>query len=130
MSQIREPFIMNTSTSPLRRKPTGAGAVLLATGGLLAGLATASCCALPILLGTFGVGSAWLFRLAVLAAPHRTALLIAGAAAIAMAAVLLWRQRTQVCEPGALCSKPAVRITTSIGLVIGVILLVAGYIYV
>ena len=106
------------------------GAVVLATGGLLAGLATASCCALPILLGTLGLGSAGLFRLAVFAAPHRPALLVIGAAAIATAAMLLWRQKTEVCEPGALCAKPAVRITTAIGLVIGVVLLIAGYIYV
>ena len=121
---------MNTSTSPSRRKPTGAGAVVLAAGGLLAGLATASCCALPILLGTLGLGSAGLFHLAVIAAPHRTTLLIIGAAAIVAAAVLLWRQKTNVCEPGALCAKPGVRITTAIGLVIGVALLIAGYIYV
>jgi mercuric ion transport protein len=97
---------------------------------MLAGLATASCCALPILLGTLGLGSTWLFRLAAIAAPHRTALLIIGAAAIGTAAVLLWRQRTEVCEPGALCAKPGVRLTTSIGLLIGLILLIAGYIYV
>lgn len=121
---------MNSPTSPSRRKPTGAGAVVFAAGGLLAGLATASCCALPILLGTLGLGSAGLFHLAVIAAPHRTALLIIGAAAIATAAVLLWRQKAAVCEPGALCAKPGVRITTAIGLVVGVALLIAGYIYV
>ena len=121
---------MNSPTSPSRRKPTGAGAVVFAAGGLLAGLATASCCALPILLGTLGLGSAGLFHLAVIAAPHRAALLIIGAAAIATAAVLLWRQKAAVCEPGALCAKPGVRITTAIGLVVGVALLIAGYIYV
>jgi mercuric ion transport protein len=121
---------MNTSTSPSRRRPTGAGTVMLAAAGLLAGLATASCCALPILLASLGLGSAWLFRLAVVAAPHRTALLIIGAAAIATAALLLLRRRTQVCETGALCAKPGVQIITSIGLAIGVILLVAGYVYV
>ena len=121
---------MNTSTNRSPRKPSGAGAVVLAAGGVLAGLATASCCALPILLGTLGLGSAGLFRLAVIAAPHRTVLLVIGGAAIATAAVLLWRQKTEVCEPGALCAKPGVRITTAIGLVIGVVLLIAGYLYV
>lgn len=47
---------MNSSTSPSRRRPTGAGA-----------------------------GSASLFRMGVVAAPYRTALLIIGAAAIATA---------------------------------------------
>ena len=121
---------MISSTDPSRAKPTGAAAVMLAVGGVLAGLATASCCALPILLGTLGLGSASLFRLAVVAAPHRIALLVIGGLAIAGAAVLLWRQRTSVCAPGSWCAKPGVRIVTSIGLVIGVLLLVAGYIYV
>jgi mercuric ion transport protein len=121
---------MNTPASPSGRKPNGAGPVVLAAGGLIAGLATASCCALPLLLASLGLGSAWLFRLAVLAAPHRTALLFVGAAAIVAAALLLWRQRTQVCEPGALCAKPGVRITTIFGLVLGLILLIAGYRYV
>ena len=121
---------MNDSTDPSSRKPTGAGPVVLAAGGLLAGLATASCCALPLLLATLGFGSASLFHLAVVAAPHRTALLVIGALAIAAAAVVLWRQRTEVCEPGALCAKPAARITTAIALVVGALLLVAGYIYV
>ena len=121
---------MHTSSSCSRRKPSGVGAVILAAGGLLAGLATASCCALPIVLGALGLGSAWLFRLALLAAPHRTALLILGAGASATAAVLLWRQRSTVCELGSICAKPWVRISTSIGLVIAAILLVAGYRYV
>jgi mercuric ion transport protein len=121
---------MNTLTSSSRRRPSGAGAVVLAAGGLLAGLATASCCAIPILLGTLGLGSAGLFRLAVVAAPHRTALLVIGAVAIASAGVLLWRQRVDVCKPGAVCAKPVVRIATAVGLIVGVILLIAGYIYV
>lgn len=121
---------MNTLASSSRRKPSGTGAVVLAAGGLLAGLATASCCAIPILLGSLGLGSAGLFRLAVIAAPHRIALLVIGAVAIAAAAVLLWRQRTDACEPGAVCAKPAVRIATAIGLIVSVILLIAGYIYV
>lgn len=121
---------MNTSTSFSRRKPTGVGAVVFAAGALVAGLATASCCALPIVLGILGLGSTWLFRLAVVTAPHRTVLLIVGAVSIATAAVLLWRQRTEVCEPDALCAKPGVRITTSIGLFIAIVLLIAGYIYV
>jgi hypothetical protein len=67
---------METSTDLRRRKPSGTGAVILAAGGVIAGLATASCCALPILLGSLGLGSAWLFRLTVAAAPRRTALLV------------------------------------------------------
>jgi mercuric ion transport protein len=113
-----------------RTKPTGVAAVILAVGGVLAGLATASCCALPILLGTLGLGGAWLFRLAIVAASHRTALLVIGGFALVIAAVLLWRQPRSVCTPGSWCAKPGVRIMTSIGIALGALLLWAGYVYV
>jgi mercuric ion transport protein len=121
---------MNIAAHRSRGKPRGTGAVVLTAGGLLAGFAAAACCALPLLLGTLGLGSAWLFSVAAVAAPHRTAILIVGGVALALAAVLWWRQRLEVCEPGAWCATPGVRILTLIGLVIGVMLLLAGYIYV
>ncbi|MBS0377209.1 MAG: mercuric reductase [Proteobacteria bacterium] len=121
---------MNVAPRPSRSKPRGTGAVVLTAGGLLAGFAAAACCALPLLLGALGLGSAWLFGVAAVAAPHRTGILIVGGAALALAAVLWWRQRTAVCEPGAWCAKPGVRVLTLIGLVIGAALLVAGYVYV
>jgi len=121
---------MSIETRASRGKPRGTGAVVLTAGGLLAGFAAAACCALPLLLGALGLGSAWLYGVAELAAPHRTALLTVGGAALVLGAVLWWRQRTDVCEPGAWCAKPAVRVLTFIGLVIGVALWVAGYIYV
>lgn len=108
----------------------GSGAVVLTAGGLLAGFATAACCALPLLLGTLGLGSAWLFTVAAVAAPHRTVILSFGGVALALAAVLWWRQRTNVCEPGAWCAKPGVRLATLIGLLTGAMLLVAGFVYV
>lgn len=121
---------MGNADRQTRGRPRGTGAVVLTAGGVLAGFAAAACCALPLLLGTLGLGSAWLFGVAAVAAPHRTALLIVGGAALALGAVLWWRQRTAECEPGAWCARPGVRILTLIGLVIGVVLLVAGYNYV
>lgn len=121
---------MNIAAHPSRGKSRGTGAVVLTAGGLLAGFAAAACCALPLLLGTLGLGSAWLFSVAVVAAPHRTAILVVGGVSLALGAVLWWRQRSEVCEPDAWCARPAVRLLTLIGLVMGVMLLVAGYHYV
>jgi hypothetical protein len=45
----------------------GSGAaVLLTASGLAAAFAVASCCGLPFLLATLGVGTAWLYGVAVL----------------------------------------------------------------
>jgi len=57
-----------------RRPAHDTGALLIAAGGLAAAFGAASCCALPVLLGSFGLGSAWLAGVIWLAAPHRIAL--------------------------------------------------------
>jgi mercuric ion transport protein len=103
-------------------KPTGAAALVLMVGGLLASIATASCCALPILLGAVGLGSTWFFRIALVAGPHQTALLIAGGLTLVSSAVLLSRQPKAVCATDSWSAKRSVRIVTSIGLAIGAFL--------
>jgi mercuric ion transport protein len=48
---------------------------------------------------------------------------------LVVAAVLLWRQRATVCVPGSVCSSPAVRGLTIVGLLSGLVLLYLGYAY-
>jgi mercuric ion transport protein len=113
-----------------RQQPTrGSGAVLLTLGGLAAAFGVASCCGLPFMLATLGLGTAWLGGFALLAAPHRPFLLAAATLCLAGAAVLLLRQRAVVCAPGAVCTRPAIRRLTMIGLLVGVVLLYLGYTY-
>ena len=103
--------------------------MLLTLGGIVAAFGVASCCGLPLTLATLGLGTAWLGRFALLAAPHRLGLLVAATACLVTAAVLLWRQRATVCAPGAICTRPVVRGVTAIGLLVGVALLYLGYAY-
>ena len=70
-------------------RAVGTGSVLLTVGGLAAAFGVASCCGLPFLLATAGLGTAWLTGFALLAAPHRTVLLIVGAVCLAGGAVLV-----------------------------------------
>ena len=113
-----------------RGQPTrGSGAVLLTLGGLIAAFGVASCCGLPFMLATLGLGTAWLGGLALLAAPHRLILLVAATVCLVSATVLLWRQRAAVCAPGAVCTRPAIRGATMIGLLVGLALLYLGYTY-
>ena len=109
----------------------GGGAVLLTAGGLAAAFAVASCCGLPFILATLGLGTAWLYGVAVLAAPHRAALLAAAAICLVGGSVLLWHQRqTPVrCASGSVCNRPAVRALTTVGLLAGFVLLYLGYAY-
>jgi mercuric ion transport protein len=112
-------------------RPTrGTGAVALTLAGLGAAFGVASCCGLPLLLSTLGLGTVWLGGFAMLAAPHRPLLLAAATVSLAVATVLLWQQRNAVaCAPGAVCVRPTVRGFTIFGLLVGFALLYLGYTY-
>jgi mercuric ion transport protein len=109
----------------------GSAAGLLTLGGLAAAFGLASCCALPLLLTSLGLGAAWLARIAVFSDRHRGILLTIGALGLIGGAALLWRQQrvAATCGPEGVCTPPAVRMLTLIGLVIGAGLLWAGYTY-
>ena len=126
--------------------PNGTAPALLTLAGLAAAFGAASCCALPMVLSSLGLGSvwpcglvlhqehcAWLFGLALLVGPHRTVLLAAAAAGLVGGAFLLWRQRrgtAAACEPGAACSPNlATRRVTTVGLAFGCALLTLTYLY-
>ena len=109
-------------------RPTGTA--LFTLGGLTGAFGAASCCGLPILLASLGLGSAWLTGLALLAAPNRLPLLALGATGLAGGGILLWRQwRTAACAPRALCARPAFRGTIIAGLLVGMLLLYLGFAY-
>jgi mercuric ion transport protein len=111
-------------------RAAGTASVLLTFSGLAAAFGVASCCGLPFLLATAGLSTAWLTSFALLAAPHRSILLVVGAACLAGGAVLFWRQqRMATCTPGAFCSRPVVKSLTLAGLLVGLVLLYLGYAY-
>ena len=126
---------MIEGSSPARdqmpSQPKAVGAGLLTIGGIAAAFGVAACCALPLLLISFGLGTAWLGGIASIAEPNRTLLLAVGALALAGGAILLLRQHREAkaCGPGGICTPPAVRMLTLFGLIVGVVLLCAGYLY-
>jgi mercuric ion transport protein len=102
--------------------------LLLAGSGLAAAFAAASCCGVPLLLGTVGLGSGWLVAVAWLAAPHRIALLVAAAALLAGGAgTFVLRRRVGICPPRR-GTRAAGALLTAIPLA-GVVLTVLGYLY-
>jgi mercuric ion transport protein len=119
------------SEIPRRGTGTDTGVTFLAAGGLAAGFGVASCCALPILLGSLGISSAWLIAVAWLAAPHRLVLLaVAIVCLISGGGLLLWRRRTAaVCAPGEACGRPVVTALLTAALSLGAVLTVLGFLY-
>ena len=95
---------------------------LLTLSGIAAAFGMASCCALPMLLYLFGIGTAWLGGIGLFAAFHETAFLaVALIGLLGGAAMLVWQRhqftRTTLVMMGA-------------GLLIGAVLLWAGLTYV
>lgn len=106
------------------------GALLLAAGGLAAAFGAASCCALPILLGSLGLSSPWLVAVAWIAAPHRLALLIAAVISLVGAGGLfVWRRRVASCTPGIACGRPVTTALLVCVVALGTVLAVLGYLY-
>src|SRR5712671_2983378 len=101
----RSAIMSQASETPSAMKARENGALLLAAGGLAAAFGAASCCALPLLLGSVGLGSAWLVTVAWLAAPHRIALLIAAVVfLVGGGGTFLWRRR-RACTTGVSLSR-------------------------
>ena len=115
-------------TPPPRASVSG----FLTVAGLAAAFGLAACCALPLLLISLGLSSAWLGVAASFAEPNRDLLLVFAVLALAGGAFFLWRQHRHAarCGPNGVCTPPVVRVLTLVGLLIGVVLLIAGYLYV
>ncbi len=121
--------VEDSSPSP---PPKAFATGLLTVAGLAAAFGVAACCALPLLLISLGLGTAWLGGIASVAEPNRAVLLVLAALALGAGAFFLWRQQQHAarCGPNGVCTPPAVRALTLVGLIIGIVLLVAGYLYV
>jgi mercuric ion transport protein len=118
-------------TSPVGREAAKeTGAILLAIGGLAAAFGAASCCALPILLGSLGLSSAWLAGIALVAAPHRVALVGAAAICLIGAGIVLARYRRSIaCAPGAACGNRGATPLIVAVVSLGAALAVAGFVF-
>jgi mercuric ion transport protein len=114
-----------------RKMASETGVMLLVAGGLVSAFGAASCCALPVLLGSLGLASAWLGSLALLAGPHRPALLAAAVTClVAGGGGLLQRRRAATtCAPGAVCARPMPSALITGALCLGAILTVLGFVF-
>ncbi len=111
--------------------PKASASAFLTLGGLAAAFGVAACCALPLLLTQPGARHRLAGGIASVAAPIRPLLLMFAALALAGGAILLWRQQRHAatCGSNGVCTPLSVRILTLVGLILGVALLITGYLY-
>lgn len=78
---------------------------LLAAGGLLGALAASSCCILPLVLFSLGIGGAWIGNFTQLA-PYQPYFISATLVFLGGGYWLVRRASKQACADGAACARP------------------------
>lgn len=102
-STFRQGTALQAEKAPTR---AASESVALGAGGVAAVL-TGTCCVVPLLLVSVGVGGAWLAHLRALA-PYRWIFIGVAAIALAFAWKRIYRSAAE-CKPGEVCAVPAVR---------------------
>jgi mercuric ion transport protein len=82
-----------------------AGRTLVSFGGLIAALASMSCCVLPFALFFAGVSGAWIGNLTALA-PHRPWVIGFTLAVLAVGFIMVYRRPQTACADGTACVRP------------------------
>lgn len=112
------------------RKTGEAGARLLSVGGIVAALGAASCCVIPFLLFTLGIGGAWIGDLTALH-PYQPLFAAVALAFIGFGAWRIYRKPKVACADG-YCADPKSDRIAKAGLwiagVLVVVALVAPYV--
>jgi mercuric ion transport protein len=98
---------------------------LVAAGGILGALAASSCCIIPLILFSLGIGGAWMGNLTALA-PYKP-LFVAGTAAVLGYGYYLvyWKPR-RACA-GAGCTRPIPSRLVQIALWVATVLVIAAF---
>ena len=90
-------------------------AALLSVGGILAGLAAASCCVVPFLLFLAGISGAWIGNLTALE-PYRPYFSGVAIGCIGYGFYRVYRRPAATCTEGDYCARPASTRIAKIGL--------------
>jgi mercuric ion transport protein len=86
----------------------GRKARIAAAGGVVGSLAAMSCCIMPLVLFTLGIGGAWIGNLTALA-PYQPILIGITLAFLATGYYLVYRKPRVACPEGEACARPLPR---------------------
>ena len=99
---------------------------LIAVGGILGALAASSCCIVPLILFSLGIGGAWIGNLTALA-PYKP-LFVAGTAGIlGYGFYLVYLKPRRACAEDATCARPIPNRLVQIALWIATLLVIAAF---
>src|SRR5262245_23941754 len=101
------------------------GLVLVAAGGILGALASASCCILPLVLFGVGVSGAWIGNFTQLA-PYQPWFIVATLVCLGTGYWLVYRSSKMTCAAGSGCARPLPNRLALAGLIVATVLVVAA----
>ena len=119
--------IASATAVPASSERTEAGRQrLVAVGGILGAIAASSCCVIPPILFSLGIGGAWIGNLTALA-PYKP-LFVAGTAGLLGYGFYLvyWKPR-RACGDGAACASPIPNRLVQLALWIATVLVIAAF---
>lgn len=116
---------MNEITECTDEQPTANKEGLYAAGGLIGALLALSCCIVPFLLLTLGVGGAWIGNLTALA-PYQPIFLTVAIASLAAGFRKVYRKPKNACATDSYCATPASGRVIRIALWAATLLIVAA----
>ena len=104
---------------------TQLGQRVAAAGGVLAALAASSCCVLPLILFSFGVGGAWIGNLTSLA-KYQPCFIAATIAFLGCGYWLVYRTSKLACAEREACARPLPGRFVKAGLIIATLLVIGA----
>lgn len=98
----------------------------LALGGILGALAASSCCILPLVLFSLGIGGAWIANLTALA-PYKPLFVTGTAALLGYGFYLVYWKPKRSCAEAEACARPLPNRLVKLGLWAATILVAAAF---
>ncbi|MDE5444839.1 mercury transporter MerT [Bradyrhizobium sp. CSA207] len=103
-SQLQTPVVGAADVPSSERGEVGRQR-LVAVGGILGALAASSCCIVPLILFSLGIGGAWIGNLTALA-PYKPFFVTGTAGLLGYGFYLVYWKTRRACADGAACARP------------------------
>lgn len=101
---------------------------LVVTGGILGALAASSCCVVPLLLFSLGIGGAWIANLTALA-PYKPLFVAATAGLLGYGFYSVYWKPKRACAVVGACARPLPNGLVKTGLWIATVLVVIAFVF-
>jgi mercuric ion transport protein len=99
---------------------------LIAAGGILGALAASSCCIVPLILFSIGIGGAWIGNLTALA-PYKPIFVAGTAGLLGYGFYLVYWKPRRACAQGTACARPISNRLVQLALWIATALVIAAF---